>query len=167
MEMSQYKSPEPEQLSQWDNYYLNLLDGIRSKSKDPSTRVGAIIVDSMNKIVSTGFNGFAMGVLDNLVLQQHRYERPLKYDFTIHAELNSILLQARTGGTSLVGCRMYCSLHPCAACANAIVQTGITHVLAYNPPKEMQERLANDFKFETARIIFMEGGVHFRAIDKE
>jgi dCMP deaminase len=149
---------------EWDDYYLGLLDGIRSKSKDPSTKVGAIIVDGNNKIVSTGFNGFAIGVSD---IEPSRYERPIKYDYTIHAELNAILLQARSGGSTLVGCRMYCSLHPCAACANAIVQSGITEVIAYNPPAEMQERLAKDFKFDIARNIFTEGGVLLNLINKE
>jgi dCMP deaminase len=148
----------------WDDYYLKMLDSIRTKSKDPSTKVGAIIVNQNNKIVSTGFNGFAIGVCDN---EPSRYERPIKYDYTIHAELNAILLHARSGGSPLEGCRLYCSLHPCAACANAIAQAGIKEVIAYLPPPEMSERLAKDFKFDIARTIFAEADVGLVLIEKE
>lgn len=140
---------------EWDMYYLHMLDMVKKKSKDPSTKVGAIITKN-NKLVSSGFNGFAAGVHDDMKYFPERYERPLKYDFTIHAEMNAILLNAREGGTALDGCTMYVSLHPCVPCANAIVQSGIKRVILL-APSEDQARLASTFNFDLACTVFEEG----------
>lgn len=105
----------------WDRYFLNLADAVSLKSKDPSTKVGCLLVGTGHQIVSTGYNGFARGV-DEQVSQ--RWERPEKYEWVVHAEMNAILNAARSG-VSTLDCTAYVQTHPCSRCASALVQAGI------------------------------------------
>lgn len=109
----------------WDKKFMGLANYIATWSKDPSTKVGAVIVNSDKRVVSLGYNGFPQGVDDSVV---ERYERPLKYKYTEHSERNAIFSAARLG-VSLVGCTIYCNYLPCADCARAIIQSGITRVV--------------------------------------
>ena len=59
---------------------------VASKSKDPDTKVGAIIVNQENEHVASGYNGFPPGFMD----YEDRWQRPIKYDFAVHAEVNAI-----------------------------------------------------------------------------
>lgn len=141
----------------WDEYYLTQLNHVKTKSKDPSTKVGAIIVGKINQIVTSGFNGFAINVKDDPLLFPERYERPLKYNLTIHAELNSILLASRSG-TRLEGCKIYTSLFPCIACANAIIQAGLIEIITFEAPK-VGTSLADRWDFDLPRTVLTEAGV--------
>lgn len=111
----------------WHKYFLGLAQYVSEKSKDRSTKVGAIITGPDNEIISTGYNGFPRGVDDNI---DSRHERPIKYSYTEHAERNAIFNAARHG-TALKGCTLYInfSLHPCPDCARAIIQSGISTVI--------------------------------------
>lgn len=109
----------------WHEYYFSLLPVIASKSKDASTKVGAIIVGPDNEIRSTGFNSFPRSINDRIPSRQ---ERPGKYFYVEHAERNAIYNAARMG-TSLNGCRIYMEYYPCADCARAIIQSGITEIV--------------------------------------
>lgn len=110
----------------WDDYFLNLLGAIASKSKDKSTQVGCIIVGPHNEIRSTGYNSFPRGFKrdDDPTLQ----ERPEKYFWFEHAERNAIYNAARIG-TSLQGCHLYTDGMPCIDCARGIASVGITKVI--------------------------------------
>ncbi len=110
-------------MSKWDNRFLSLAKTVASWSKDPSTGVGAVIVDKDNRIVSLGFNGFPRGVKDDDRLN----DREKKYEITVHAELNAILF-ART---PVDGCTIYTyPLPPCSRCASTIIQSGIVRSVA-------------------------------------
>jgi len=92
------------------------------KSKDPSTQVGAVIVDNKSRrVISAGYNGFPRHINDDLLPMT----RPEKYQYTVHAELNAIL-HARQ---DLSGCSLYVSVFPCSDCMKAIIQTGIKLVV--------------------------------------
>ena len=80
--------------------------------------MGAVIVSGAKQIVATGFNGLPRGVRD----LPERLERPAKYDYVCHAELNAIIQCARNG-VSPVGCTIYTSFSPCVQCTLAIVQS--------------------------------------------
>lgn len=117
----------------WDEYFFELVHTVRTKSKDRSTKVGAIIVNQHNEIVSTGYNGFPRGINDD---NEAYHERPLKYDITEHAERNAVY-QAAAGRGGTRGCRMYLGFNPiqaiCTGCARAIIQAGIVEVIGpYN-----------------------------------
>ena len=113
----------------WDNRFLALADQIATWSKDPSRGVGAVIVSGARQIVATGFNGLPRGVHD----LPERLERPAKYDYVCHAELNAIIQCARNG-VSPVGCTIYTSFSPCVQCTLAIVQAWEQGMAQAPPP---------------------------------
>lgn len=111
----------------WDEYFMGvaLLSGKRSK--DPSTQVGACIVNSENKIMSMGYNGLPCGCSDDEFPWEREGEAfETKYPYVCHAELNAIL---NSGAHALTGCRIYVALFPCNECAKAIIQSGIKEVV--------------------------------------
>lgn len=91
-------------------------------SKDPSTKVGAVIVDSERRVVSLGYNGLPRGVHDCDTILNNK---ELKLQIVKHAEENAIL-------NSLLRpayCTIYVTHHPCASCAGSIIQSGISRVV--------------------------------------
>lgn len=119
----------------WDQYFIELAKTVATKSKDPSTWVGAVIVGPNLEIRSTGFNGFPRGVFDNVLAHPERYARPAKYQYTEHAERNAIYNAARMG-TPLDGCTLYLNYAPqlCTDCVRAVIQSGIAEVVGPNIP---------------------------------
>lgn len=103
----------------WHKRFFDLADLVGSWSKDPSTKVGAVIVRPDRTIASVGYNGFPRGVLDVYTTREDKLLR------TVHAEANAIL----TAHEPLHGYTLYVTpLHPCANCAGLIIQAGIKHV---------------------------------------
>lgn len=133
----------------WDTYFMKQAELVASKSKDDSTKVGAVLVRN-NNAFSTGYNGFPRGVDDTI---PERHERPAKYDWTVHSELNCLLNAAREGfGT--YGTTMYVTLCPCKGCAGAIVQAGVKRVVYLTDDNPR-------FDFTLAKQIMREGKVHY------
>ena len=109
----------------WTEYFLSIAEVIKSKSKDNSTHIGAVIAGKGNEILSTGYNSFPRGIDDSL---DERQERPEKYFWMEHAERNSIFNAARIG-VSLVGSTIYITSGvPCCDCARGIISSGISKV---------------------------------------
>jgi dCMP deaminase len=109
----------------WDDYFLDIAELVALRSKDPSTKVGAVIV--RDKIIcSTGYNGFPRKVNDNI---QTRYNKPEKYLWTIHAEENAIFNAARAGNKIEDAVLYVTPLSPCSSCALSISQAGIKEVV--------------------------------------
>ena len=93
------------------------------RSEDPSTKVGALILDADNRVVSMGYNGLPRGLsLDDFPLDK----RPEKYLYVCHAEMNAILFADRN---SLKGAKMYAPFLPCPRCTIEAIQVGITEVI--------------------------------------
>jgi dCMP deaminase len=113
----------------WTEYFLNIAEQIKLKSKDESTQIGAIIVGMDNEVLSTGYNSFPRGLDDTI---KERQERPEKYFWMIHAEANSIVNAARIG-VSLKNSKIYltCGV-PCSDCAKLIINSGIVEVFCKN-----------------------------------
>jgi dCMP deaminase len=146
----------------WHQYFLTLCETISQKSKDPTTKVGAVIVGPTNEVRSTGYNGFPRGVDDS---KMYRYERPAKYVWTCHAEINAICAAAKVG-TTLGGCLLYCSLPPCMECAKAITQVGIREVVynlnrhvVWDSPKYRTDLLSVESLFMETKILMKGVGV--------
>lgn len=131
----------------WDDFFLGLAGYVSQKSKDQSTKVGAVIVGPDHEVLSLGWNGFPRGVDDNV---QERHERPAKYEWTEHAERNAIYNAARHG-IALRGATIYVTHAPCAACARAIVQSGIRAVVSG------EGRVVGKYNFDIADTILAEG----------
>ncbi len=133
----------------WDAYLAGFARHAASKSKDP-TQVGAVLVaDDGRSVLLTGYNGPPASVAD----LPERFERPAKYLYATHAEMNVIATAARHG-IRTAGCVLYVSHHPCSACSRLIIQAGIRRVYfgegtTSMPPDE----------FRAAKIMFCEAGV--------
>ncbi|MBE6458768.1 MAG: dCMP deaminase family protein [Alphaproteobacteria bacterium] len=106
---------------------MEVAELVATWSKDPSTKVGAIVVGPDREIRSTGYNGVVRGVDDDI---PERLERPTKYDFFEHAERNAVY-NACLIGASLKGCVIYVTAMPCPDCARAIIQSGIKEVVTH------------------------------------
>lgn len=103
-----------------EEYFMDIAKAIAAKSKDPRTKVGSILVDSDNRIVSTGYNGMPYRCKEDELWSD-------KYPFVIHAEMNAILYAKR----DLRGCQMYTTLAPCINCLKHSLQAGI-RVITYD-----------------------------------
>jgi dCMP deaminase len=114
-------------IPEWNTYFMSLCYLIATRSKDPSTKVGCVIVGPDQEIRSTGYNSLPRHMDDNL---PERFKRPLKYSYFEHAERNAIYNAARYGA-SLLGCSLYITWLPCIDCARAIVQSGISKVIVH------------------------------------
>jgi len=106
----------------WTEYFLNIAEQVKLKSKDQSTQIGAVIVGQDNEVLSTGYNSFPRGMDDSI---QERQERPEKYFWFEHAERNAIYNAARIG-VSLKNSTIYLTSGlPCMDCARGIVNSGV------------------------------------------
>ncbi|WP_462248851.1 deoxycytidylate deaminase [Ferruginibacter sp.] len=111
----------------WDEYFMGVALLSAQRSKDPSTQVGACIVNDKNKIVGAGYNGLPLGCDDNEFPWEKQGDfLQTKYPYICHAELNAILNNI---GMDLKGCKIYTALFPCNECAKAIIQSGISEVI--------------------------------------
>jgi len=109
----------------WKDYFLNIAEQVKLKSKDESTKIGAVIVGEDNEVLSTGYNSFPRGMDDSL---KERQERPEKYLWFEHAERNAIYNAARIG-IPLKNSKIYLTSGlPCMDCARGIVNSGIKEV---------------------------------------
>jgi dCMP deaminase len=156
----------------WINMFFEMCEVVSKKSKDPSTKVGCVITGSNNSVISTGFNGFPIGVEDNLVdlssdkiNKSKRYERPEKYSWTAHAEENAIAFAARNG-VSTNGATLYVNrMMPCTRCTRLIIQSGIKKIVVLiDVPKETLKRWKEDN--DIAEQMLKEAGVQMLVFRK-
>ncbi|MCD2501491.1 dCMP deaminase family protein [Clostridium sp. NSJ-145] len=140
----------------WDDYFMSvaLLSGMRSK--DPSTQVGACIVNSSNIIESIGYNGLPKGCSDDEFPWEREGETlDTKYLYVVHAELNAIL---NAKGKDLSGCIIYVALFPCNECAKAIIQSGIKEVVY------LSDKYADTDSVKASKKMFSATGVKLRQL---
>lgn len=111
----------------WDEYFMGIALLSSKRSKDPSTQVGACIVNQYNKIVGIGYNGFPIGCDDeNLPWDREASNiNDTKYPYVVHAEANAILNSTK----DLHGSRIYVALFPCNECTKLIIQSGIKEIV--------------------------------------
>ncbi len=111
-------------LNKWDDRFITIAHNVATWSKDPGTKVGAVLVID-RRIIATGYNGFPHQVSDSF----DRYEnRELKLAYTVHAEVNSILNAAKNGART-DGSTLYVTFPPCVSCSTSVIQAGISHVV--------------------------------------
>lgn len=137
-------------IDKWDKRFLELAKHISTYSKDPSTKVGAVITKD-KRIVSMGYNGFPRGVKDSSECYNNR---ELKYAMVVHAESNAIIHSKE----DLTGSSIY--LWPflsCSTCSGLIIQSGINRVIAPKASKEIEERWGKNL--EISRLMFNEAGI--------
>jgi dCMP deaminase len=115
------------ELTDWDARFVLLARHVAAWSKDPSTKVGTVLVGRDHRSISFGYNGFPRGVPDD---PKHLGERDVRWILTAHAEINA-LDNARFNPFGGV---LYTTLYPCAVCARSIVARGVARVVCPPPP---------------------------------
>jgi dCMP deaminase len=153
--------------ARWDNHFLDLAVHHARMSKDPRTKVGALIVGPDREIRSTGFNGFPRGIADT---PERLNDQETKLRLVVHAEMNAILAAARVG-IRTKGCVMYLAATddtgmiwggpPCTRCAVEMIQAGIVGVVS-RPQKAVPSRWHADLA--VARAVLDEAGVALRDV---
>lgn len=136
----------------WDRFYLGMADYMASASKDPSTKVGAVIVRPDLTVASVGFNGFARNMDDRPELYAERDEKL------------SRIIHALNAHGPVDGCTLYVTLAPCDRCSVMVAQAGITRVVAYAPAPELQERWG-PFLAKAAGYL-EEAGIKLKTLDR-
>jgi dCMP deaminase len=142
MEYLEATAADRRRLDKWDRRYLDVAALVSSWSKDPSTKVGAVVVDHLGHIVGTGYNGFPVRVADT---DERLNDRPTKYAMVVHAELNAILQAGeRARGATIYVYPAFGKPPLCSGCAKAVIQSGIRRAVGYEPEpgNEAAERWA-------------------------
>lgn len=134
--------------TKWDHRFLAMARLVASWSKDPSTKVGAVLADPQNRVVSLGFNGPPRGVLDDETIS-----REIKLKRTLHAEENAFMFANRD--TS--GLKLYVTHHPCAHCAAVIAQKGVLGIIMPTQDPGYSERWVSDL--DESRSILLQAGI--------
>ena len=123
------------------------------RSKDPSTQVGACIVNQYNKIVGIGYNGFPIGCDDDQLPWGKTSEdtNETKYPYVVHAEANAILNSTK----DLHGSRIYVALFPCNECTKLIIQSGVKEIIYLSDKyKETDSVKASRKMFDLAKVTY-------------
>jgi dCMP deaminase len=138
----------------WDEYFINIAEQVKLKSKDNNTKIGVVLVGKNNEIVSTGYNSFPRGINDDVV---ERQEKPEKYFWFEHAERNCIYNAARIG-VSTLGTTMYmtCGIS-CADCARAIISAGVEKIVLRGGKGAMSPKWQESA--ERSNQMFKEAGI--------
>lgn len=131
----------------WDSYFLALAEYVSSASRDPSTKVGAVIVRPDKTVASMGFNGFPRGFPD----RKRDYEnRETKYKFIVHAEANAIA----TAREPLQGYTLYTwPLPVCSDCCKLAIQSGIRRFVSFQPSAGQLSRWGESFRASERMIL--------------
>ncbi len=108
-----------EKQREWDAYFMKIAETVALKSKDPSSKMGCVIVDQNKRVVSLGYNGMVQGADESKMTLS---ERPMKYYFAIHSEMNALIFAKR----DLAGCTVYNRVATCENCLKYCLQAGIT-----------------------------------------
>lgn len=138
---------EEERLFTWA---IDMAKHVSKLSKDPSTKVGAVIFDDKRRLVSAGYNGLPRGVNDT---SERLQDRETKYKMILHAERNAMAFAT----APLEGSTLFCT-HPCCTqCAAQVIQMGIKHVCWPKPELEFSDRWAADMHLSLE--MFNEAGV--------
>lgn len=135
----------------WDVRFMKLAHHVAGWSKDPSTKVGAVVT-SERKVLGLGYNGFPSRTDDSPSLYK---DRDIKYPRVVHAEMNALLQSNRLLAETEMF--LYATLFSCADCAGPIINYGITRVVFPVPSEDERKRwgLSNDI----AKQMYEEAGV--------
>ncbi|XP_077033511.1 deoxycytidylate deaminase isoform X2 [Agelaius phoeniceus] len=153
--LSEASCKKREDYLEWPEYFMAVAFLSAQRSKDPSSQVGACIVNSENKIVGIGYNGMPNGCSDDVLPWTRTGANRLdtKYPYVCHAELNAIM---NKNSADVKGCSMYVALFPCNECAKLIIQAGIKEVIF------MSDKYHDTTEMTAARRMFDLAGIIYR-----
>lgn len=138
------------EIDKWDSRFLGLAFEVSTWSKDPSTKVGCVLVDNSLHVVGLGFNGFPQGMNDSEELYA---DRDTKLKRTIHAELNAIL----NSNGSAAETTAYVTHAPCTQCALILIQSGVDRVVYPAPNRDLLSRWGESIEY--SRSLFEEAAM--------
>lgn len=142
----------------WDEYFMGIAELAAKRSKDPSTQVGACIVDKENYILSVGYNGMPIGCSDDIFPWNREGETlDTKYPFVCHAEMNAIL-NSKTA--DLEGATVYVSLFPCNECTKALIQKKVAKVVY------LSDKYHDEVNTQASRKMLDAAGVKYEKYNK-
>ena len=141
----------------WDEYFMGMAVLSALRSKDPNTKVGAVIVSPDNKVISIGYNGMPRQIDEDKLSWNRGEGLDSKYLYVCHAEFNAIL-NTQMGGT-LKRATLYVTLFPCNECAKAVIQTGIKEIVYLN------DKYADQTIFIASRKMLELAGVKLRQFE--
>jgi dCMP deaminase len=120
------------------------------RSHDSETKVGCILVNKDNRVISTGYNGFCSDLKDKSQLPT---TRPEKYHFMLHAEQNAICNTV----TSIPddGTKAYITKLPCEICAKLLWQCKIREW--YVPEKDNLVKSSGKEQEEIINLLIRNG----------
>jgi dCMP deaminase len=140
----------------WDRRFLGLADHVATWSKDPSSKVGAVVVGKTPNLLAVGYNGFPPGVEDADERLDHR---PTKYDLVVHGEINALI------NAAFEPVSVYITCPPCIRCAVQILAyRSVQRVVTWAPAPDMLERWGADF--DKTKAIFAEAGISYRSVER-
>lgn len=105
----------------WDETYFEIADIIAKRSKDPRTKVGAVLVKEKS-VIGLGYNAEPRNSV--LEFDWHTEE---KYKYVVHAEINAISNASRLG-INCIGSDIYITHSPCMNCIKVLIQFGIKRI---------------------------------------
>lgn len=144
-------------MNKWDNRFLQLAEHVSAWSKDPRTKVGAVVVNQHKQVIGLGFNGFPRGVFDSDL----RYEnRETKLLLVAHAEQNAL----DNCFTDPRGSTIYTTLYPCYHCAKGIIQRGVQRIVTR--PFD-RSRCGAPLHLDVSEVMFKEAGVEICFIGED
>lgn len=144
-----------ESTKSWQHYFMELAQHVATRSKDPNTKVGCVVVTADKVVAATGYNGLPSGVED----RPERMERPAKYLWTAHAEENAVALAAKVGAKLSNGIA-YVTHQPCSRCARTLIQAGIKELYIGSGKTSMPQE-----EFDVSSQMFNEAGVYLHSLE--
>jgi len=141
----------------WHIRFIKLAHEVAEWSKDPSTKVGCVLVKN-KRVISTGYNGFPKNISDSF---DRLMDREQKYEMTVHAEINAITTAA-LHGVSTEGATAYITFNPCSRCSAVLINAGIDSVYVSTANDIPTRWLSN---FILASKLLAEAGVEYKTID--
>lgn len=155
-EFSEYTPPT------WDELFMGKVYEIANKSKDPRTKIGAVLVKDGHAPLE-GFNGICKGVTD----LPERMKSPEKFNWMEHAERNIINMAAKFG-ISTDGGTLFTQGMPCVDCTRGIVNSGIREVVLHKQWEDISFKIISgtwEERYYRSKVMFDESGVRIRYIN--
>ncbi len=105
-----------------DQYFLGLAHAAAERSTCGRLKVGAVLVDRLGRILSTGYNGSPSGYAHCAELHCN-LDEPCQW--SVHAEINALLFSENREPQKT----LYVTASPCRSCALAIANAGVGRVV--------------------------------------
>ena len=130
----------------WDEYFIQICDVVKLRSKDPKKQVGCCLVSYDNKLISTGYNGLMAGANDNI----DWCDRKLVHSLILHAESNCLLYSLSKFENS----KLYSTLSPCMECIKLIASSKVKKIIFKDKYKDYNQvqTICNFYNIELVQI---------------